>query len=122
MKITDVMKMMFIATILAVLYIHLQMNIYGMAYQGSARQKNIEILTEKNVHLKNDIVRLQSSDHIGRELLVKSDKKYHFAGAESIVEVASFKDTMDMPIAHTKEVGGFIAHVMTMAFAGTNTR
>lgn len=122
MKMIDILKMMFMATVLAVLYIHVQMNIYTMAYQGSARQKKIETLAEKNTHLKNDIVRLQSSDHIGRELLVKADKKYRFAGSDNVIEVASVEGHMPMPMAEAKEDAGFLAHVMTMAFAGSNTR
>ena len=117
MKVSDLVKMMVIITVLAVLYIHVQMNIYAMAYQGSSRQQKIDKLAEMNAIIKNDITRLKSSDHIGRALLVKG-KAYQFASPEHVVEVASNNGTIPEMIASGAEAtGGFLSQVMTIAFA-----
>ncbi len=117
MKVSDLVKMMAIITVLAVLYIHVQMNIYAMAYQGSARQQKIDKLVETNAIIKNDITRLKSSDHIGRALLVKG-KAYQFASPEHVVELAANNGSIPEMIASGAEAtGGFLSHVMTVAFA-----
>lgn len=117
MKVSDLVKMMVVVTVLAVLYIHVQMNIYAMAYQGSSRQQKIDKLVEMNAIIKNDITRLQSSDHIGRSLLAKG-KSYQFAGPDHVVEVASNHESLPEMIASGAEVtGGFLSQVMTIAFA-----
>jgi len=88
MKISGFLKVMFVITTMAVLYINLQLNIYGLAYQGKKREDRIEKLAETNIIDRNDILRLKSSDHIGRELLVK-EKDYKFVSRSNVVEVES---------------------------------
>jgi hypothetical protein len=111
------LKFMFIVTGLSVLYIHLQMNIYGFAYQSKIMQQHIEQLAEVNGRVKNDILRLQSSDHIGRELLTK-DSKYQFASRSHIVEVAADRPTWpDVIASGARTTGGFFSKVVSLAFA-----
>lgn len=86
MKVSAFLKVMFIVTAMGVLYIHLQMSIYDLAYQGKKKEDRIEKMAENNVIMKNDILRLKSSDHIGRQLLVK-EKDYQFLGRNNVVEV-----------------------------------
>ncbi|MEI6437604.1 MAG: hypothetical protein WCO69_02505 [Candidatus Omnitrophota bacterium] len=86
MKISGFLKVMFVVTTMGVLYIHLQMSIYDLAYQGKRKEDRIEKLAENNVMMKNDILRLKSSDHIGRQLLV-NEKDYKFLGRNNVVEV-----------------------------------
>jgi|GEM_PF-2515086 len=88
MKVADFLKVMGIITVMAVLYIHLQMEIYTLAYEGKTKQQKIEKLTEKNVLVGNDILRLKSSDNMGRELLV-NEKDYAFASRNHVIEVES---------------------------------
>ena len=86
MKVSDFLKGLMVVTVMAVLFIHLQMSIYDLAYQGKRKEDKIEKLAENNVIMKNDILRLKSSDHIGRELLVK-EKDYKFVSQNNVVEV-----------------------------------
>ena len=86
MKVSSFLKVMCIVTTMGVLFIHLQMSIYELAYQGKRRADKIEKLAESNVMMKNDILRLKSSDHIGRQLLVK-EGDYKFLGRNNVVEV-----------------------------------
>lgn len=108
---------MFIVTAMAVLYINLQMKIYDFAYRGKLKQQRIEQLAEVNGRVKNDILRLQSSDHIGRELLAK-DTQYQFASRSRIVEVAADRPTWPDAIASgTRMTGGLFSKVISLAFA-----
>ena len=108
---------MFIVTAMGVLYIHLQMNIYDFAYRGKIKQQKIEQLAEVNGRVKNDILRLQSSDHIGRELLSKNTQ-YQFASRSRIVEVAADRPTWtDAMASSARTTGGLFTKVMSLAFA-----
>ena len=88
MKVGDFLKVAGVITVMAVLYTHLQMEIYTLAYQGKTKEQLIEKLSEKNVMVSNDILRLKSSDNMGRELLMK-EKEYSFASRKHVVEVES---------------------------------
>ena len=109
------LKGMAVVTVMALLYIHLQMNIYALAYQGKKKEVHFEQLAESNASVKNDILRLKSSDNIGRELLSK-EKEYHFASRRNVVEVES-QGAVEGLAAHVQEGQGFIGRVMTLAFS-----
>ena len=100
---------------MALLYIHLQMNIYALAYQGKKREVKIEKLAEHNAMVKNDIMRLKSSDNIGRELLSK-EKEYQFASRSNVVEVES-RGAVETLASRMQEGRGFLGRVMTLAFS-----
>ncbi|MBF0485751.1 MAG: hypothetical protein HQL16_04465 [Candidatus Omnitrophica bacterium] len=118
MKISFFLKVMFVVTFMAVLYIHLQMKIYDFAYQGKVKQQRIEQLAEVNGRVHNDILRLQSSDNIGRELLGNQDSKFQFASRSRVIEVASENTTLPEMIAHgAQSTGGFLSRVVSLAFA-----
>lgn len=86
MKVGNFLKIMLLVTTMAVLYIHLQMSIYSLAYQGKKREDKIDKLVENNVNMRNDILRLKSSENIGQQLLVK-EKDYKFVSRSNVVEV-----------------------------------
>ena len=109
------LKGMAIVTIMAILYIHLQMNIYSLAYQGKKKEVRIDKLAEHNAVVQNDILRLQSSDHIGRELLSK-EKMYQFASKNHVLEVES-QGPLNVIGAGMQQGQGFLGKVMTLAFS-----
>jgi hypothetical protein len=105
-----------VVTIMALLYIHLQMNIYALAYQGKKRENRVEKLAEHNAMVKNDIMRLKSSSNIGRELLSK-EKEYKFVSRNNVVEVES-NGVVEVLASKVQEGQGFFGRVMTLAFSG----
>jgi cell division protein FtsL len=109
------LKGMAVVTIMALLYIHLQMNIYALAYQGKKKETKIEKLAEHNAMVQNDILRLQSSDHIGRALLSK-EKTYQFASKSHVLEVES-QGPVSVITAGMQQGQGFFGKVMTLAFS-----
>ena len=117
MKVFDFLKGMIIVTVLAVMYIHLQMKIYDLAYQTRGAHKNIERLAEVNSRVRNDIARLRSSDHIGRELLAE-DTQYQFASRRHIVEVATDRPALPERIAlRAHPTGDLFARFISIALA-----
>lgn len=110
------LKGMAVVTVMALLYIHLQMNIYALAYQGKKREVKIEKLAERNAMVKNDILRLKSSNNIGRELL-GDEKDYRFAGRNNVVEVET-GTPVEALASRAQEGQGFLGRVMTLAFSG----
>ena len=74
------------ATVLSLFYIQMQVQIYGLAYDGKAREKEIFTLVDDNGHVSYNIAKLKSANHLGLSLLVE-DGDIDFAGSEDIVQI-----------------------------------
>ncbi|NLE64779.1 MAG: hypothetical protein GX606_02545 [Elusimicrobia bacterium] len=103
MRAWGLLRVAFFVTIAVIFYIHIQMNTYALAYKGKLNQHRIEALSEENSLVENEILRIQSSDNIGRKLLAK-DKNYQFAGRGHVMEAE-------------ERPGTFISPLMTLAFS-----
>ena len=87
MKLLKFVKMMVMVTSLALVYIHLQMQIFDLAYRGKIKEKMIQELSDQNGRLRYNILSLKSSAHLGVRLL-KDDSSMKFLDNEKIVRVA----------------------------------
>jgi len=88
MKLIKSIQVMGGITALALIYIHMQMQIFDMAYQGKKKQKEIEDLSTSNGVVAYNIMKLTSSNNLGYKLLSeKSDLK--FRAQENVVELAA---------------------------------
>ncbi|HSV43624.1 MAG TPA: hypothetical protein VLJ10_03630 [Candidatus Bathyarchaeia archaeon] len=88
MQLWRFIKGMFGVTVLALIYIHMQMNIYALAYEGKQREEHIVRLKEQNTRVANDIFQLKSASHLGRKLL-DQDAQLKFCDQNSVVRMAS---------------------------------
>ena len=89
---------MIFATILAVVYIHMQMQIIQLAYVGKAKEKKIKKMVEVNNNLMHDILMLKSANNLGTEMFTeKSQMK--FVDPESIVKLQAPEDILGYRIA-----------------------
>jgi hypothetical protein len=71
------MKWIGFFTLVALVYIHMQMNIISLAYQGKNKEKTIRGLSEDNGYLTYSILTLKSANNIGGRLLnEESDLKF----------------------------------------------
>ena len=61
-------------TILSLISIHQQMQIFGLAYQGNVKEQKIKHLIEDNGLLTYKILSLTSAHHLGDKILVKNSK------------------------------------------------
>ncbi len=91
MSLTGFMKYTFSTTFLILVYIHLQMQIVDLAYQGQRKEAQIEDLLDKNGSTFYAISKLKSANHLGEKLLAENSKM-QFAGANDIIYVAANGD------------------------------
>ncbi len=64
-------KLMSFMTIMALIYIHMQMQIFDLAYQGSDKEKHMHELRDRNGLLTHQVLTLKSANHLGNQLLEK---------------------------------------------------
>ncbi len=77
-------KLMSFATLTALIYTHMQMQIVELAYKGKDREKKVQELTDNNGILTHQILTLKSAAHLGRELLEK-DEGLQFMGHDRVM-------------------------------------
>ncbi len=66
-------KLMSFATMTALIYTHMQMQIFELAYKGKAKEKHFHELLDDNGALTHQVLTLKSANHLGRQLLEKDD-------------------------------------------------
>ncbi len=91
MSLARFMKYTLSATFLILVYIHLQMQIVDLAYQGQRKEAQIADLVDKNGSAFYAISKLKSANHLGEKLL-SENSKMQFAGANDIIYVAANGD------------------------------
>lgn len=91
MSLVRFMKCTFSATFLILVYIHLQMQIVDLAYQGQRKEARIKDLLDKNGSTFYAISKLKSANHLGEKLLAENSKM-QFAGGSDIIYVAANGD------------------------------
>lgn len=69
MKLSRFFQVMLTVTILSLAYIHMQMQIFDLAYQGKAKEHRVTELLEDNGRIAFHILQLKSSNHLGGKLL-----------------------------------------------------
>ena len=80
-------KLMSFATVTSLIYIHMQMQIVDLAYKGKDKERHVHELMDHNGALTNEILTLQSANHLGREVLDK-DVGLSFMGHERVMTFA----------------------------------
>ena len=60
-------------TLIAVVYTHLQLDIYDVAYQGQTHQKTLAALEDENRALKADVLELTSATRLGSSFFDEED-------------------------------------------------
>ncbi len=75
-------------TLIALIYIHMQMQVYDLAYQGQEKRKHIQKISEANALTAYQILELKSVNHLGRRLLAH-DQQLRFRDNRSIVQLVT---------------------------------
>ncbi|HQO57948.1 MAG TPA: hypothetical protein PLT76_04440 [Candidatus Omnitrophota bacterium] len=100
MKLVKFIQVMSTVTVLALIYTHLQMQIFDYAYQGKKREKEIVALQGDNGRVTYDILQLKSSLNLGVTLLT-DDSIFKFSDDENIVQLVT---TESLNTDHEKPV------------------
>ena len=76
------------ATIIALLYIHMQMKIFELSYNGKDKEEIIHALNDSNGALSHQILTLKSANHLGNQLL-DHDNSLQFMDNERVMRVVT---------------------------------
>ena len=87
-------------TVLALTYIHMQMVIIDLAYQGNKKEQSIKKLIEENGNANYKILMLKSTNNLGATLL-NDDSDMQYADTDDIIRIAAFE-----PLLEKKLFGG----------------
>jgi len=80
-----------ILTVLALTYIHMQMQIIDMAYAGNKKEQQIQKLIEQNGSTTYKILIMKSSNHLG-DTVLDNGSDMQFADLNNIVHVTASQD------------------------------
>ncbi len=81
------LKMMGFITLLALIYLHMQMKIYALAYQAKTKEHEIQKLKDENGMATYHILSLKSASHIGQKLL-SEESAMQFVSNDRVYELA----------------------------------
>jgi hypothetical protein len=80
-------------TIIALLYIHMQMKIFELSYNGKDKEKIIHELNDSNGALTHQILTLKSANNLGNQLL-DHDNSLQFMDNERVMTVPASAGAM----------------------------
>ena len=81
-------------TIIALLYIHMQMRIFELSYNGKDKEKKIHELNDSNGALSHQILTLRSANNLGNQLLDHDNNNLQFMDQERVMRVATTAGAM----------------------------
>ena len=85
-----VIKFAFFMTMLTLIYIHMQMQIFSLAYDGKQKERRITNLTEENGVMAYNILEMKSANNLGINLLAE-DSDLQFRDRKSVVHLITLK-------------------------------
>ncbi|MBI3602273.1 MAG: hypothetical protein HY209_05205 [Candidatus Omnitrophica bacterium] len=77
-------KFMSFVTVTALIYIHMQMQIFDLAYQGKDREGRTHELRDRSGLLTHQVLTLKSANHLGNQLLEKNSS-LQFMGHDRVM-------------------------------------
>ena len=88
MKLSKFLQLLFVVTALSLIYIHMQMEIFNLAYQGKRKEKEIISISEDNGLLTYNILQLKSSNNLGDKLL-SEDSTLQFCNNDQVIQLVT---------------------------------
>ncbi len=105
MRLINFSKWIFLFTGLALVYIHMQMEIIDLAYRAKFKEKLIKKLIEKNSTVNSRILALKSSNNLGVKMLAE-DRGMEFGGSKNIVRATTpLKTTVRPQLSKRSDTG-----------------
>ena len=88
MRLSRFFQILGFTTVLAVVYIHMQMQIIDLAYQGNKKEQSIQKLIEENGNANYTILMLKSANNLGATML-DDNSDMQFSDSDDIVRIAA---------------------------------
>lgn len=92
-------------TIIALLYIHMQMKIFELSYNGKDKEKIIHELNDSNGALSHQILTLKSANNLGNQLLDHDNNNLQFMDNERVMTVSAPTGGMQRLIQPKAKIG-----------------
>ncbi len=89
-------KWMSFTTVMALIYIYMQMQIFDLAYQGIDKEKHMHELRDYNGLLTHQVLTLKSANHLGNQLLGKNSP-LQFMGNDCVMILTGPASTASGP-------------------------
>lgn len=86
MKLFKFFKILVAITVISIVYIHLQMQIFDLAYRGKTKEKQLHRLMDTNGTITSDILTLKSANNLGDKFL-GDDTSMQFADQTRVVRL-----------------------------------
>jgi hypothetical protein len=93
MRLSQLLKWIGFFTLLALVYIHMQMNIIHLAYEGKLKEQNLRSLNEDSGYLTYAILSMKSSSNLGYKLL-SGESGMEFVDPQNIMVVTTSSDEL----------------------------
>ena len=108
MKLTRFIKGLIFMTITAVIYLHLQMNIFDLAYQGKVKEHAIQKIKDDNGVVTYQILKLKAAHNLGDRML---DEKsgLQFVSRDRVMDAVPVKTVKRKINAQSVKVDNSIA-------------
>ena len=90
MRLDKFILLMVLVTVLALIYTHMQMKVFDLAYRNRLREGAVKELLEENGHIMYSLLQMKSSKYLGERLL-KENPDMKFADSSDIVKVSTIK-------------------------------
>ena len=74
---------------MCLLYIHMQMKIFELSYNGKDKEKIIHELNDSNGALSHQILTLKSANNLGNQLLDHDNNNLQFMDKERVMTVSA---------------------------------
>lgn len=103
MRLATVLKTMAFVTLISLGYVHLQMKIINLAYQGKSREKQIRNLIEENGEVTYNILTLKSAMNLGHRLLEETTSMT-FADPNNVINMPASDGIFDDGLNEIGEV------------------
>ncbi|HBG60865.1 MAG: hypothetical protein A2306_09430 [Omnitrophica WOR_2 bacterium RIFOXYB2_FULL_38_16] len=101
MRLAKLIKFMCLMTVLALIYIHIQMQITDFAYQGIKKDGRIKELIEENGNITYAVSTLKSANYLGLKMFNEnSDMQY--IDQDNIEQISTSEELDDVKIAVKK--------------------
>ena len=88
MKLVKCVKCTLLVSVLSLVYIHLQMQIFDLAYSGKKSERIAKKIGETNEQIHYQIYSLKSAQNIGSKLLTQNDEM-QFVNNDAIVQLVA---------------------------------
>lgn len=101
MKLSLFLKTVVSVTVLALSYVHMQMQIFDLAYLGKDQERTIARLDQQKQFLTYNILSIKSAHNLGHEMLGE-DAGMQFANLDNIVLISSDDPNDDIQLGNTQ--------------------